>query len=61
VLDAMTVDDRLAFVLHCIDGETLDEVARICRCSLATAKRRVARAQGAIDRLVGADGGGGRR
>ena len=57
VLDGMDVDDRVAFVLHCIEGETLDAVARICRCSLATAKRRIARAQQAIDRLVGDDGG----
>jgi len=58
VLDGMAVDDRVAFVLHCIEGETLDAVAGICRCSLATAKRRIARAQAAIDRLVGDDGGG---
>ena len=58
VLDGMAVDDRVAFVLHCIEGETLEAVAGICRCSLATAKRRIARAQAAIDRLVGDDGGG---
>jgi RNA polymerase sigma-70 factor (ECF subfamily) len=57
VLDALAVADRVAFVLHCIEGETLEEVARICRCSLATAKRRIARAQEAIDRLI-VDGGG---
>ena len=56
VLDGMAVDDRVAFVLHCIEGETLEAVAAICRCSLATTKRRVARAQQAIDRLVGSDG-----
>ena len=58
VLDGMAVDDRMAFVLHCIEGETLEAVARICRCSLATTKRRVARAQREIDQLVGRDGGG---
>jgi RNA polymerase sigma-70 factor (ECF subfamily) len=57
VLDGMAVDDRVAFVLHNIEGETLEAVARICRCSLATTKRRVARAQQAIDRLAGADDG----
>lgn len=55
VLDEMAVDDRVAFVLHCIEGETLEAVAGICRCSLATTKRRVARAQQAIDRLVGSN------
>ncbi len=58
VLDGLAVADRVAFVLHCIEGETLDAVARICSCSLATAKRRVARAQDAIDRLVDSDGEG---
>ncbi len=45
VLDEMPVEDRLAFSLHHIEGEALDRVARLCGCSLATAKRRVARAQ----------------
>lgn len=58
VLDGMAVDDRVAFVLHCIEGEKLEAVARICRCSLSTAKRRVARAQHAVDQLVSTDGGG---
>jgi RNA polymerase sigma-70 factor (ECF subfamily) len=57
VLDSMPVDDRVAFVLHHIEGEKLEEVAQICRCSLATAKRRIARAQQAIDQRVGDDGG----
>jgi RNA polymerase sigma-70 factor (ECF subfamily) len=56
VLDALSVADRVAFVLHRVEGETLEDVARICGCSLATAKRRIARAQQAIDRLV-VDGG----
>jgi len=58
VLDSMAVADRVAFVLHGLEGETLEAVAKICRCSLATAKRRIARAQQAIDRLVGDEGGG---
>ncbi len=57
VLDSMPVDDRVAFVLHHIEGEKLEDVAQICRCSLATAKRRIARAQQAIDQRVGDDGG----
>lgn len=57
VLDSMPVDDRVAFVLHHIEGEKLEDVAQICRCSLATAKRRIARAQQAIDERVGDDSG----
>jgi RNA polymerase sigma-70 factor (ECF subfamily) len=45
VLDQMPVDDRLAFTLHVIEGETLEAVAKLCGCALATAKRRVARGQ----------------
>jgi len=58
VLDGLAVDDRVAFVLHHIEGEKLEAVARICRCSLATAKRRIARAQAAINQRVGDDGEG---
>lgn len=58
VLDSLAVADRVAFVLHHIEGETLPAVARMCGCSLATAKRRIARAQEAIDRRFGGDGAG---
>jgi RNA polymerase sigma-70 factor (ECF subfamily) len=44
VLDDMPVDDRLAFTLHHIEGETVEVAAQLCGCSLATFKRRVARA-----------------
>jgi RNA polymerase sigma-70 factor (ECF subfamily) len=53
VLDELPVDDRLAFTLHHIEGEKLEVVARLCRCSCATAKRRIARAQQAIEDRMG--------
>ena len=43
-LDGLPVEQRLAWTLHHIEGETLDRVAILCGCSLATAKRRIARA-----------------
>jgi RNA polymerase sigma-70 factor, ECF subfamily len=49
VLDGLPVEERLAFALHTIEGETMEAVARLCGCSFATAKRRVARAQKAIE------------
>lgn len=49
VLDKMPTEDRLAFGLHVVEGETLDAVAKLCGCSFATAKRRVARAQHRIE------------
>lgn len=45
LLEEMPVQDRLAFTLHVIEGEKLEAVAKLCDCGLATAKRRVARAQ----------------
>lgn len=49
VLDDMPTEDRIAFSLHTIEGETMDSVAKLCGCSFATAKRRVARAQRRIE------------
>jgi RNA polymerase sigma-70 factor (ECF subfamily) len=48
VLDSLPVEDRLAFCLRHLEGEPLEEVAALCRCSLATAKRRVSRAMDAL-------------
>jgi len=36
--------DRIAWMLRHVEGQALDEVAAICDCSLATAKRRIAAA-----------------
>lgn len=44
VLGRMNVDERIAFVLRYFEEMTLPEVAEACRVSLATAKRRLARA-----------------
>ena len=57
VLDEMPVADRLAFSLHHIEGEKLEVVARLCRCSCATAKRRIARVRQALEERMG-DGHG---
>jgi RNA polymerase sigma-70 factor (ECF subfamily) len=48
-LDGSPVEQRLAWTLRHVQGETLEEVARLTDCSLATAKRRVAAAQTAIE------------
>ena len=42
-LAALPVDERLAWTLRHVEGSTLEEVAVGCGCSLATAKRRIAR------------------
>ena len=48
VLDRVAVEDRLAWTLRHVASATLPEVAEHCGCSLATAKRRIARAHSAI-------------
>lgn len=44
VLDTLPAEERIAFALRFIDGMELTEVAAACATSLATIKRRLARA-----------------
>lgn len=41
ILDELPTSDRLAWSLRHVEGERLEEVAHLCGCSLATAKRRI--------------------
>ena len=52
VLDRIPVEQRLAWVLRHIEGEKLEDVARLVGCSLATAKRRISAAQSAIEEAL---------
>src|SRR5690349_13554269 len=45
VLSKLTPDERIPFALRFIEGMELTELAAVCRISLATAKRRLARAR----------------
>jgi len=45
VLSRMPVDERMAFSLRYIEGMTLPDEAVVCRTSLSTLKRRLARAE----------------
>jgi RNA polymerase sigma-70 factor (ECF subfamily) len=45
VLRALNADEQIAFTLRFVEGMDLSEVAATSRVSLATAKRRLARAQ----------------
>lgn len=45
ILDRLPIDERMAFVLRIIDGMTLPDAAAACGVSLATLKRRLARAE----------------
>jgi RNA polymerase sigma-70 factor (ECF subfamily) len=54
-LDELAPDDRIAFVLHHIEGETLASVAKLAGCSITTAKRRIFRAKSALERRLSGD------
>jgi RNA polymerase sigma-70 factor (ECF subfamily) len=47
---------RAAWILRHVEGFSLEEVARLCGCSLATAKRRIQRAQKSVAAHVDLDG-----
>jgi RNA polymerase sigma-70 factor (ECF subfamily) len=48
-LEQLPVQERVAWSLRHLEGETMERVAELCQCSLSTAKRRV---QAAHERLV---------
>lgn len=51
-VSALPVDERLAWVLRVVEGHELEAVAALCECSLATVKRRISRAQDAVERVL---------
>jgi len=53
VLESLPTPERVAWSLRYLEGEPLDIVAATCRCSLATAKRRVSAAKKVIDEVFG--------
>jgi RNA polymerase sigma-70 factor (ECF subfamily) len=52
-LDGVPTKARIAWILRYLEQETNEDVARLCRCSLATAKRRIAQANEAVQKAVG--------
>jgi RNA polymerase sigma-70 factor, ECF subfamily len=47
-LDRVSPKERVAWVLRHVQGESLEETAVLCECSLATAKRRIAAAHAVV-------------
>ena len=41
LLEKLPADERIAWVLRYLEGETLEETARLCGCSLSTVQRRL--------------------
>ncbi len=52
-LELLPVAVRIAWSLRFLEGQQLEEVARLCDCSLATAKRRIAAAQARLEEVFG--------
>lgn len=52
LLGKLPVEQRIAWILRYVEGESLEDVARACDCSLATAKRRIAAAEARVDQHV---------
>lgn len=46
---------RVAWALRYLEQERIEDVARLCRCSLATAKRRIAAAHSVVKRALAGD------
>ena len=57
VLGRMKAPLRIAWMLRHVESLELTEVASMCGCSLATAKRRIAEADAILDRHVATVGG----
>lgn len=53
ILDRMPAGERLAWSLRHVNGERLEDVAQLCGCSLATAKRWIAVAHARIQQEIG--------
>lgn len=49
LLCTLPTDDRIAWTLRAVEEHDLDTVAQLTHCSLATVKRRIARAQRFLD------------
>jgi RNA polymerase sigma-70 factor (ECF subfamily) len=52
-LDALPASERVPWTLRHVEGESLEDVAVLCECSLATAKRRIASAHEKLRRRLG--------
>jgi len=55
VLETLPANQRLAWTLRHIEGESLAVVAQQCECSLASVKRHLQRAQERLQEVLGND------
>ena len=55
LLDSLRASDRIALILSRVEERSIDEVARVCRCSRSTIKRRLQRAELQLSTLLESD------
>jgi RNA polymerase sigma-70 factor (ECF subfamily) len=53
LLDQVPARHRAAWILRVVEGEPIDEVARLCDCSRATVKRWIQAVQERVERSLG--------
>lgn len=51
-LDQLAANDRAAWVMRYVQGETLEQAAELCACSLSTYQRRLRRASELLDKRL---------
>jgi RNA polymerase sigma-70 factor, ECF subfamily len=51
-LDRLPTDERVAWLLRHVEGETLDDMVALCGCSKSTVQRRLSRAEAQLSREV---------
>ncbi|TPV95203.1 MAG: sigma-70 family RNA polymerase sigma factor [Myxococcales bacterium FL481] len=55
LLNKLSGEQRIAFVLRYVERRSLEETAELCQCSLATVKRRILAANKRLRKLAAAD------
>ncbi|HEX2881976.1 MAG TPA: RNA polymerase sigma factor [Polyangiaceae bacterium] len=51
-LERMPANERIVWVLRQVEGQTLEQIAEICECSLSTVQRRLRAAREFMDKVV---------
>jgi RNA polymerase sigma-70 factor (ECF subfamily) len=54
-LERMPANERIVWVLRQVEGQTLEQIAEICECSLSTVQRRLRSARELMDKFVSRD------
>lgn len=53
LLDRLPADERVAWLMRHVEGESLDDMVGLCNCSKSTVQRRLLRAEARLEALRG--------